>query len=223
MSLPPRRQVCATGMMWPMAIPSDDAGAWDARYSRTGYFFGTEPNAFLARSIRRVPVGQSVLFVADGEGRNSVFAADQGYRVTAFDVSPVAVAKARALAADRGVEVTIHVAGIDEWDWTSERFDAVAAIFIQFAPPEVRTRAFAGMIRALRPGGLLLLQGYTPRQLDFRTGGPPFEENMYTQELLREAFEDHEILELIEYDAELAEGAGHHGESALIDCIVKKR
>jgi SAM-dependent methyltransferase len=202
---------------------SDDARRWDARFAAPAYLFGTEPNAFLAGALRLVPPGQSVLFVADGEGRNSVFAAEQGYRVTAFDVSPVAVAKARALAAMRGVEVDVQIAGLDGWEWTPDRFDAVAAIFIQFAPPAARVRAFAGMVRTLRPGGLLMLQGYTPRQLTYGTGGPPLEENMYSEALLREAFGDHEILELAEYDAEISEGAGHHGMSALIDCIVKKR
>lgn len=206
-----------------MAIPSDERQAWDARFERPGYLFGTEPNAFFARNIRLVPAGQSILCVADGEGRNGVFAAEQGYRVTTFDLSPVAVAKARALARSRGVDIATHVAGIDEWQWTPERFDAVAAIFIQFAPPELRARAFAGILQTLRPGGLLLLEGYTPRQLDYGTGGPPFAENMYTQELLREAFADHDLVELTEYDAEITEGPGHHGMSALIDCVVRKR
>ena len=206
-----------------MAIPFDERQAWDARFDRPDYLFGIEPNAFLARSISLVPAGQSILGVADGEGRNGVFAAEQGYRVTTFDLSPVAVAKAQALATERGVDITTHVAGIDEWEWTPERFDAVAAIFIQFAPPRMRARAFEGILRTLRPGGLLLLQGYTPRQLDYGTGGPPFAENMYTQELLREAFADHDLVELTEYDAQIAEGAGHHGMSALIDCIVRKR
>jgi SAM-dependent methyltransferase len=201
----------------------DDAHTWDTRFAGSDYFFGTEPNAFLVRAIRRVPAGQRVLLVADGEGRNGVFAAEQGYRVTTFDVSPVAVAKAQTLAAERGVDITTHVAGIEEWGWSPERVDAVAAIFIQFAPPGARARAFEGILRTLRPGGLLLLHGYTPRQLHYGTGGPSFAENMYTQELLREAFADHELLELTEYDAEIAEGPGHHGMSALIDCIVRKR
>ena len=206
-----------------MAIPSDERQAWDARFDRPEYIFGTEPNAFLARSISLVPAGQSILFVADGEGRNGVFAAEQGYRVTTFDLSPVAVAKAQALAEARGVDIATHIAGSDDWEWTPQRFDAVAAIFIQFAPPQMRARAFAGILRTLRPGGLLLLQGYTPRQLDYGTGGPPFAENMYTQELLREAFADHDLVELTEYDAEIAEGPWHHGMSALIDCVVRKR
>ena len=206
-----------------MAIPSDERQAWDARFDRPEYIFGTEPNAFLARSIGLVPVGQSILCVADGEGRNGVFLAEQGYRVTTFDLSPVAVAKAQALAEARGVDIATHIAGTDDWEWTPERFDAVAAIFIQFAPPEMRARAFEGILRTLRPGGLLLLQGYTPRQLGYGTGGPPFAANMYTQELLREAFADHDLVELTEYDAEIAEGPGHHGMSALIDCVVRKR
>jgi hypothetical protein len=99
----------------------------------------------------------------------------------------------------------------------------VAAIFVQFAPPDVRTRMFAGIMTTLKPGGLLLLQGYTPRQLEYRTGGPGCAENLYTPELLRGAFAAHEILELREHDDVLTEGKQHAGMSALIDCVVRKR
>lgn len=206
-----------------MSSADGEAAAWDVRYSGPGYFFGTEPNAFLTRALARIPAGSELLCVADGEGRNSVFAAALGYTVTAFDVSPVAVDKARALAAASGVDVDFHVAGVDDWDWEERRFDAVAAIFVQFAPPDLRSRVFAGMLRTLRTGGTLLLEGYTPRQLGYGTGGPPFVENMYTPELLREAFAAHEIVELSEYDAVLSEGSGHGGMSALIDCVVRRR
>ena len=196
---------------------------WDARFDRDEYIFGTAPNVFLASQRSRLAPGQRALSVADGEGRNSVWLAQQGLAVTAFDIAPRGVAKARALAARAGVTVDYHVASVEDWDWTPERFDVVAAIFVQFAPPAVRERLFAGMLATLATGGWLLLQGYTPRQLDYRTGGPPNAEHLYTPQLLREAFAAHEIVELREHDDVLAEGTQHAGMSALIDCVVRKR
>lgn len=202
---------------------SDPRQTWDARFDRDDYIFGTAPNVFLAGQRPRLSPGQRALCVADGEGRNSVWLAQQGLEVTAFDISPRGVAKARALAARAGVTVDYHVASAEEWDWIPDRFDVVAAIFVQFAPPALRERMFAGMLQTLKPGGLLLLQGYTPRQLEFRTGGPPCAEHLYTPALLREAFAGHEIVELREHDDVLAEGTQHAGMSALIDCVVRKR
>lgn len=206
-----------------MSAPHAERPHWDARFGQPGYYFGTEPNTFLTRVLGLVPPAGSVLCVCDGEGRNGTYVASQGYDVTTFDISPVAVAKAQALAAERGVTTKANVSSVDEWEWTPDRFDAIAAIFIQFAAPDLRARLFDRMMGTLRPGGLLLLEGYTPRQLDYGTGGPPLAENMYTQDVLRASFALHEIVELTEYDAEISEGPGHHGMSALIDCVVRKR
>ena len=194
---------------------------WDERFAQEGYFFGTEPADFLRREAHRLPAGASILCVAEGEGRNAVWLAERGHRVTAFDSSPVGVEKARRLAAERGVEPELHVGDVETWDW-SRRFDAVAAIFIQFAPPEMRSRIFAGLRRGVAPGGLLLLHGYTPRQVEYGTGGPPHAENMYTRDLLAAAFAGFDILSLREYEADIAEGRGHAGRSALIDLIARK-
>jgi 2-polyprenyl-3-methyl-5-hydroxy-6-metoxy-1,4-benzoquinol methylase len=195
---------------------------WDARFAGDDYLFGTAPNVFLAAQRPRLAAGQRALSVADGEGRNSVWLAQQGLAVTAFDIAPRGVAKARALAARAGVEVDYHVAGVEDWPWMPAAFDVVAAIFVQFATPAVREKMFAGMLQTLKPGGLLLLQGYTPRQLDYRTGGPPRVEHLYTAELLRQAFAGHELVELREHDDVLAEGTQHAGMSALIDCVLRK-
>jgi len=195
---------------------------WDARFAGDDYLFGTAPNVFLAAQRPRLAAGQRALSVADGEGRNSVWLAQQGLAVTAFDIAPRGVAKARALAARAGVEVHCHVAGVEDWPWTPAAFDVVAAIFVQFATPAVREKMFAGMLQTLKPGGLLLLQGYTPRQLAYRTGGPPRVEHLYTAELLRQAFAGHELVELREHDDVLAEGTQHAGMSALIDCVLRK-
>jgi SAM-dependent methyltransferase len=161
--------------------------------------------------------------VADGEGRNSVWLAHQGMRVEAFDIAEVGVAKAKKLAADANVAVEFSVADCEQWPWPVEAYDAVVAIFVQFADPAMRERLFANMIGSLKRGGVLVLQGYTPKQLEYKTGGPPFESHLYTADLLRTAFAALQIVELREYEAELSEGTQHHGRSALIGLVARKR
>lgn len=195
---------------------------WDARYNTPDYLFGTEPAAFLRREANRLATGQTALCVADGEGRNSVFLAAHGLAVTAMDASDVAVEKARVLAKSRATTVDFHVADIASWDWGAHAYDVVAAIFIQFAGPGLRDEIFAGMVRALAPGGLLLLHGYTPAQLAHNTGGPRILENLYTADLLSDRFNGLDILHLAEYEAELSEGSRHVGRSALIDFVARK-
>lgn len=195
---------------------------WDERYAGEDYFFGTEPNEFLVSQRHLLKPGMSCLAVADGEGRNGVWLAQQGLQVLSVEASAVAMEKAKKLALQRGVNVEFEQADLGQWQWGENRFDAVAAIFIQFAPPALREQMFAGIKRSLKPGGLLLLQGYTPRQLEYKTGGPPVAENMYTEALLRKAFGDMEILHLREHDDLVNEGAGHSGMSALIDLTARK-
>jgi SAM-dependent methyltransferase len=195
---------------------------WNQRYQVDEYVFGTAPNAFLARQRERLRPGQRALCVADGEGRNSVWLAEQGLDVTAFDFSPVAVEKARRLAAERGVSVRFEVAGVYDWRWPVEAFDLVAAIFVQFADPAMRRFKFDAMARALKPGGLVFIEGYTPKQLEYGTGGPKQVENLYTEKLLRDAFAGWEVLELRAYEAQLDEGSRHRGMSAVIDFVAAK-
>lgn len=141
----------------------DDAREfWNERYQAPEYIFGTEPNRFLASQAHLFKPGQRVLDVACGEGRNSVWLAGLGCEVIGFDVSPLALDKARRLAASRGVEVEFREADIRAWEWEPERYDAAVCIFIQFAEPEQRARLFRGLRDTLKPGGMLLLQGYTP-------------------------------------------------------------
>jgi cyclopropane fatty-acyl-phospholipid synthase-like methyltransferase len=202
---------------------NDELPRWNQRFSVPQYIFGTAPNAFLYSKQALLHAGQHALCVADGEGRNSVWLAEQGLEVTAFDISPIGVEKARRLAAERGVSIRYEVAGVDDWSWPKAAFDVVAAIFVQFADPAMRSFMFERMARALKPGALLLLEGYTPKQLEYRTGGPPHVENLYTDGLLREAFHALDILELREYEALLTEGSQHAGRSALIDLVARKK
>ncbi|MYZ47121.1 class I SAM-dependent methyltransferase [Propylenella binzhouense] len=196
---------------------------WDERYAGDEYLFGTEPNAFLKAQAHLLKPGQRALAVADGEGRNGVWLAEQGLDVVSMDASGVAIAKARKLAEARGVHPTFVQADIESWDWEAEAFDVVAAIFIQFTPPPLRDKCFAGFKKTLRPGGLLLLTGYGPKQLEYRTGGPGVLENLYTRALLEERFSDMDILLLDEHDSLVSEGKRHTGMSALVDLVARKR
>lgn len=195
---------------------------WDERYTGDAYLFGEEPNAFLARQGRRLKPGMRALAVADGEGRNGVWLATQGLDVVSLDGSAIAQEKARRLAAKCGVKMHFELADLSQWNWPEEAFDLIAGIFIQFAGPALRGHIFEGMQQALRPGGLILVEGYRPEQLAYGTGGPSQVENLYTEVMLREAFSDLEILELAAYDAPLTEGAGHSGMSAVIDVVARK-
>ncbi len=195
---------------------------WDERFAKPGFLFGEAPNAFLKSRSHVLKPGMSALSVADGEGRNGVWLAEQGLHVHAVDASPVALEKSRRLAARRGVSLQWEEVDLMDWDWPQAAYDVVAAIFTQFVGPEGRARQFAGIRQALKPGGLLILQGYTPRQLEYGTGGPPHAENMYTEELLRTSFGDWEITHLAEHDDVVEEGSGHSGMSALIDLVARK-
>jgi SAM-dependent methyltransferase len=206
-----------------MATFSRPRETWNERFAGPDYLFGEEPNAFVRdTALRHLRPGQTALCVADGEGRNSVWLAEQGVVVTAFDFAENAVRKAKALARRRGVAVDHRLSSFEAWAFGPAGFDAVVAIFIQFLDPVAREAAFASMKSAVRPGGHFLLEGYRPKQLEYGTGGPGAVENLYTREWIERTFADWDVLELREYDAELAEGKRHVGMSALVDVVARR-
>lgn len=211
-------------MSTPSATPfSDPAGTWNRRFASEDYLFGLEPNDWLREHAAVWRPGQRVLCVADGEGRNSVWLAQRGLLVDAFDIAVVGVEKARKLAAQRGVAVNFSVSDCDRYPWRQGSYDGVAAIFVQFADPAMRERMFRNILHCLKPGGSLILQGYTPRQLEYKTGGPPILSHLYTEAMLRQAFAELELIELREYEAQVSEGSGHSGHSALIGLVARRR
>jgi cyclopropane fatty-acyl-phospholipid synthase-like methyltransferase len=201
---------------------SNEYERWESRYAAPDFIFGTAPNAFLKSMAHLFRKGQSALSIADGEGRNGIFLAEQGLDVLSLDFSPLAQAKARKLADERGVKLRIEQANVIEWSYPADAFEVVAAIFIQFAAPEDRSRIFAGIARTLKKGGLLLMQGYTPKQLDYKTGGPPHLDHLYTRGMLETAFAGFSKLDVREHESEIAEGSHHVGMSALIDLVAVK-
>ncbi|MCZ0812281.1 methyltransferase domain-containing protein [Roseovarius sp. EGI FJ00037] len=194
---------------------------WEERFSTPEYVFGRDPAAFLLDHADLLTPGASALSVADGEGRNSVFMAQRGMHVTALEFSPSAIAKARALAAEKGQRVDFQEVDVLDHDWPGQ-YDLVAGIFIQFVGPAERPGLFAGMKRSVAPGGLMLLHGYTPKQVEYGTGGPPNPENMYTGDLLRDSFAGWEIVLCESYERDIRKGSGHAGRSALIDFVARR-
>ena len=204
-------------------MSSAEFDRWNERFAATeAYVFGTAPNGFLAACRDRLPKTGRALAIADGEGRNGVFLAECGLDVVSVDFSPAAQAKAQALAAARGVTITTVTADLLAWDWPEGSFDVVAAIFFQFVGPQGRDLLFERIRRALKPGGLLILEGYRPEQIANGTGGPKTPENMYTRALLEDRFADFLDREIAEHDLVLDEGEGHSGMSAVIDLVGRR-
>ena len=160
---------------------------WDDRYGTAEYLYGTEPSDFLAERYSALPAGGEILCLADGEGRNGVFLATQGLRVTGVDSSAVGLEKARRLAAERGVSLDTVVADLADWELGEERWDGVVSIWAHLPAP-LRATLHPRIARALRSGGILLLEHYHPRQLAYGTGGPPDPTMMLTLDELFAAF-----------------------------------
>lgn len=223
LTLTPPFSRCIVNMTTSNSTPfADPAQTWNNRFSKEGYVFGTEPNEWLRRHASVWKSGSKILCVADGEGRNSVWLAKQGHQVEAFDISDVGVAKAKRLAQQCEVVVDFAIASCDDFAWKPNHYDGIAAIFVQFADPALRARLFENLARSLKPGGSLIVVGYTPKQLAYGTGGPSVLSHLYTPEMLREAFGSLNIQILDEYEKELTEGDGHKGVSAVIGLVATR-
>ncbi len=206
----------------------DHKAFWTERYqsAESDFLFGREPSEFLIQKRTMFKPQQSALMIADGEGRNSVYLAKQGLKVTANDICEVAISRAMKLAEESNSDINFVECNIltDQWSTKCDEnlFDWVVGIFIQFTNAEERKKLFSFMKAMTKPNGRILLLGYTPKQLEYKTGGPSAIENLYTQELLRDAFQDWDLEELVEYEKDISEGMGHKGMSALIGMVAIK-
>lgn len=198
-----------------------DTGFWDNRFGGDAFVYGTEPNAFLAAQAAHIPVGP-VLCLAEGEGRNAVFLAGRGHAVTAVDQSKVGMAKARRLAAERATAITAVVADLGSFTIEQDAWSGIVAIFAHL-PRALRRRVFSAAVAGLRPGGVFILEAYTPAQLAYDTGGPKDVSLLMTADALREdlAGLHFEILQEIERD--VFEGGGHEGRSAVVQVLGVRR
>jgi SAM-dependent methyltransferase len=195
--------------------------AWDERYAGDSFQFGDAPNEYLVAQARRFRPGMTALAVGDGEGRNGVWLARQGLEVTSLDWSAVGMAKAGELAAAQGVALETVVADAAAWNWPAARFDLIAWIYLHL-PPADRALAAAGCRRALKPGGLLVLECFSPAQQGRRSGGPKLPELLWTRGIVEQEFAGLEILELTEGAVRLDEGLRHQGLAEVVRCVLRQ-
>ena len=152
-----------------------------------------------------------------------MFLAEQGLDTLSIDFSPNGLVKARALATKRGVKLRTELADAHDWAWPAEQYDVVVEIFTQFSDPAERAIKWAGMAKMLKKGGLLLIEGYTPKQLQYGAGGPKQVENLYTRAMYEKAFGHFAKVEIREYDTHMSEGGGHAGMAAVLDLVAWKQ
>ena len=194
---------------------------WDQRYNRDEYVYGTEPNSFLSEQSHRLSEDSQILTLCEGEGRNAVYLAGLGHQVTGVDGSTVGLEKARKLAALNAVEIKTRVTDLSHFEPGNSCWDAVVSIFAH-VPPVVRQQIHKRVVRALRPGGLLILEAYTPEQIGRGTGGPPDEKLMMNLESLEEELDGLEFLLAEEKLRPVNEGFGHTGDGHVVQLIAKK-
>ena len=197
------------------------ADRWDARYADAGYLYGTEPNDFLRDQASALPEGSRALCLAEGPGRNAVFLAGRGHRVVAVDQSRVGLEKARQLAHERGVVVETVTADLSELHIEPEGWDAIVSIWCHL-PSAVRASLHRRVVQGLKPGGVLVLEAYTPRQLEYGTGGPPDPDRLMTLDGLREELAGLELEVGQELEREIHEGTKHHGPSHVVKVLARK-
>ena len=193
---------------------------WDERYSAKEYAYGKQPNDFLVESINKLPKGK-VLCLADGEGRNSVYLAEQGYQVTSVDASTAGMQKADQLAKERGVEIKTIVADLANFEIEIGAWDGVVSIFCHL-PPQLRQAVHKKVIAGLKPGGVLILEAYTPRQIELATGGPKQAEMTMTLENLKTELNGLNFSHAIEKNRNVIEGIYHTGCGAVVQLIAYK-
>jgi len=193
---------------------------WDKRYDVEEYVYGEDPNTFLEENHSVLPVGR-ILCLAEGEGRNAVFLARQGYEVTAVDSSSVGLTKGRRLAERHGVEVSWVHADLAEFEIGHDRWEGIVSIFCHL-PPELRHRVHAQIVPGLRPGGVLLPEGFTVDQLELGTGGPPVAELMLSQDIVQNGLSGLEFDHLEEMRRDISEGTNHLGISAVVQAIATR-
>lgn len=196
----------------------DSTNPWDERFGAPHFVYGTAPNDFLVSVVNRLPAGRA-LCLAEGEGRNAVFLAEQGFDVTAVDASAVGLQKAERLAADRGTSIRTIVSDLSHYEIAPETWDVIVLIFAHVAP-ELRRRVHAAAAGGLKPGGALVLEAYTPAQLALKTGGPPVVDLMMRLNDLEFEFRGLDFAIGRELQREIHEGTLHNGVSAVVQVLA---
>jgi len=196
------------------------ANQWDDRYARQEYIYGTEPNAFLKKQLGKLKPGR-ILFPAEGEGRNAVYAASQGWITQAFDQSVEGQKKALKLAEEKKVSISYSILSLDDWNPEPGQYDCVALIFVHL-PEGLRQKVHQAAITALKPGGILILQAFTINQLPRNSGGPKTADLLFTKNLIEKDFDTLINLDINEVKVELDEGPLHQGLADVIQLTARK-
>jgi ubiquinone/menaquinone biosynthesis C-methylase UbiE len=193
---------------------------WNNRYAEKDFAYGTEPNDFLKDELGKIPSG-NILFVCEGEGRNAVFAAKQNWRVEAFDLSEEGKRKASLLAKQNNVSINYQIANASTIEYPENSFHLVALIYAHF-PETIRKSVHEKIVRWLKPGGLVVLEAFNPKQLNNTSGGPKDLSMLYTKEIMADDFKELIIQQLNTETIELNEGKYHTGKAEIIRFIGKK-
>ena len=194
---------------------------WDERFSQQDPVYGAEPNAFLAAQAARFRPGMRLLVPGDGYGRNGIWLAKQGFEVHTVDLSKVGVERALKAAHAAGVHMTIEQADLEVWNWPADEFDGIFSVFLHM-PPDVRPRVHSSMVRAVKPGGLIVLEAFSPAQLKHTSGGPKQVELLYTAETIRGDFAPAEAMLLEEIETHISEGHMHSGPASVVRAVFRK-
>ena len=198
------------------------ASFWDERFAGEEFRYGTLPNDFLREHAAALPPRGRVLCLGEGEGRNAVFLAGQGFEVVGVDGSAVGLAKAARLAHERGVTITTRQADLAQYALGRAAWDGIVSIWCHLPAP-VRARVHRDVVGALRPGGVFLLEAYTPAQLAYGTGGPSAIGQLPTAAALREELAGLHFDIAVEREREVHEGTSHNGRSAVVQVLARRR
>lgn len=193
---------------------------WNERYSEDEYVYGENPNEYFKESLSKLKAGK-ILLPCDGEGRNAVYAATQNWEVTAFDQSEEAKRKALQLGAKKEVTFDFQIADAEHFDYGENKYDAIALIYAHF-PEDLRKKVHTSVVKALKVGGTLILEGFNPEQIELNSGGPKDEKMLFTKEMIESDFKELTTIELNSLNIELNEGRYHKGKAAVIKYMGSK-
>ncbi|MCD1117805.1 class I SAM-dependent methyltransferase [Chryseobacterium turcicum] len=199
---------------------------WNERYSNDEFAYGTQPNNYLKEQLQKLEIG-SILFPAEGEGRNAIFAAQLGWKVSAFDISPEGKNKALQLAEANHVEIDYQVGELQTLNYKKEQFDAIALIYAHF-PADIKSSIHKMLDTYIRKGGFIIFEAFSKKHLDFvlkneKVGGPKDIESLFSIEEIKSDFPEYDIIELEEKEIELQEGVFHNGTGSVIRFLGKKK
>ena len=201
-------------------------GFWDERYKQKDYAYGKTPNEYLKSKLEELEPGE-ILFPAEGEGRNAVFAAKNGWKVSAFDISAEGKKKALKLAEEEGVEIDYHTTPLSSLGYDKNQFDAIALIYAHLQPAE-RKDYFRFFTHILKNNGKIIFEGFSKKHLEYQekyptVGGPKEEKMLFSEKEIKEAFPDLDFLEYYEGEIELNEGEFHKGKGWVIRFVAQKK